>query len=72
MHSLALLDPVCCMTCAPHLLANFIYAPPKLGPGLGGVLDAARFLCSRDLAIAAAFCRGCVSMGATGANVPAS
>jgi hypothetical protein len=43
VHSAALLDPVCLMLCAPHLLSNFIYAPPQLSPvrGLGlNVLEA--------------------------------
>ena len=60
VHSLALLDPVCMMTCSPHLLRNFIYTSPRLNwqaPTLHDVMDAARYVCSRDLMVAAAFCR---------------
>lgn len=60
MHSLALLDPVCCMTCAPHLLSRFIYKPVTRFRGLDGFLDMMRFVCSRDLSIATAFCRRCI------------
>ncbi len=64
VHSLALLDPVCLMTCAPHLVANFVYRPPP-SPPLGRlptgleVLDLGRWWAARDLSIAATFCRGC-------------
>jgi hypothetical protein len=66
VHSQAQRDLACCMMWAPHLLANSIHAPQKLWPGLGGVPDATRFLCSHDLAIAAACCRGCASVLAEG------
>lgn len=48
------------MTCYPQLLHNFIYKSPALGGLLRdpmGVVDCARYLCSRDLTISAAFCR---------------
>ena len=52
----ALIDPVCFLTCYPHLLYNFVYKVPKftdvLAGGLEGVMGAARFLFSRDLIIA--------------------
>ena len=54
-----LVDPVCLMTCYPHLLANFIYKPPALaGKRLHTrLVFLARYLCSRDLTIAEVFCR---------------
>ena len=56
-----ILDPVCMMTCYPHLLANFIYKPPPLAgrPLAERAMFLARHLCSRDLVIAQAFCRRC-------------
>lgn len=50
----ALIDPVCFLTCYPHLLYNFIYKLPRLADftSLVGLLSAARFLFSRDLIIA--------------------
>ena len=52
----ALIDPVCFLTCYPHLLYNFVYKVPRLadvlGAGLEGVMGAARFIFSRDLIIA--------------------
>ena len=56
-----LIDPVCFLTCYPHLLFNFVYKVPSLveavlGAG-GGALSVARFLFSRDLTIAETFCR---------------
>jgi hypothetical protein len=57
----ALIDPVCFLTCYPHLLYNFIYKVPRawdvLTGGLEGVMGAARFLFSRDLIIAEARAR---------------
>ncbi|EIE23278.1 hypothetical protein COCSUDRAFT_47573 [Coccomyxa subellipsoidea C-169] len=60
VHSVALIDPVCFLTCYPQLLYNFVYRVPKLADVLGsitGILGAARFLFSRDLIIAETFCR---------------
>ncbi|CAL8465236.1 g4771 [Coccomyxa elongata] len=60
VHSVALIDPVCFLTCYPQLLYNFVYRVPKLADVLGsltGMLGAARFLFSRDLIIAETFCR---------------
>lgn len=51
----ALIDPVCFMTCFPHLLYNFVYKVPGwadvLSGGLEGIMGAARFIFSRDLII---------------------
>lgn len=62
---MALLDPVCLMTCAPGLLANFVYKLPEVSwrnaASAEGMMDAARAVASRDLLIAASFCRKCVS-----------
>lgn len=54
VHSLALLDPVCLMTCYPQLLYTFIYKPFELAAfgRLSGIYDVLRWLCSRDLFIA--------------------
>lgn len=56
-----LVDPVCCLTCYPHLLFNFVYKIPSMGAalagGAAGALNVARFLFSRDLTIAETFCR---------------
>ena len=54
-----IVDPVCMMTCYPHLLANFVYKPPRLAgrPLLQKVTFAARFFAARDLVIAQVFCR---------------
>ena len=56
-----LVDPVCCLTCYPHLLFNFVYKIPSmaaaLAGGAAGALNVARFLFSRDLTIAETFCR---------------
>jgi pimeloyl-ACP methyl ester carboxylesterase len=60
VHSTALLDPVCMMTCYPQLLYNFIYRKFVLSDLLSSFLaavDGVRFLCSRDLTISQAFCR---------------
>jgi hypothetical protein len=56
---MVLVDPVCMMTCSPQLLSNFIYKLPSVleTKSISGVLDFLRFLCSRDLIIAQAFCR---------------
>ena len=47
-----LVDPVCCLTCYPHLLFNFVYKIPSmtaaLAGGAAGALNVARFLFSRD------------------------
>jgi hypothetical protein len=50
----ALIDPVCFLTCYPHLLYNFVYKVPKVADllSLTGLLAAARFFFSRDLIIA--------------------
>ena len=55
-----LIDPVCFLTCYPHLLFNFVYKVPDLLAvlrGAAGALGLARFLFSRDLTIAETFCR---------------
>ncbi len=54
-----LIDPVAMLTCHPQLLATFVYKHPDVGAlgSLLGVVDSARFLFSRDLTIADAFCR---------------
>ena len=59
VHSIALLDPVCLLTCYPQLLYNFIYRTLSLNMlySPGALFDGARFLCSRDLTISQAFCR---------------
>lgn len=59
VHSVALLDPVCLLTCYPQLLYNFIYRTISLSALTSplALLDAVRFFCSRDLTIAHAFCR---------------
>ncbi|BDA49445.1 hypothetical protein COCOBI_14-0620 [Coccomyxa sp. Obi] len=60
VHSLALVDPVCFLTCYPQLLYNFVYRVPKLSDALGslaGLVATARFIFSRDLIIAETFCR---------------
>lgn len=59
VHSVALMDPVCLLTCYPQLLYNFIYKSPTLEALRSPVaaLDAARFVCSRDLTIAQTICR---------------
>lgn len=51
----ALVDPVCFLTCYPHLLYSFVYKVPKLAEvfsSAAGLFNAARFLFSRDLIIA--------------------
>ena len=55
--SQVLVDPVCMFTVWPQLLQNFIYKLPKLGGGILGLIDGARYLFSRDLIISEAFCR---------------
>mmetsp|Transcript_17579 Transcript_17579/g.52802 ORF Transcript_17579/g.52802 Transcript_17579/m.52802 type:complete len:1028 (-) Transcript_17579:267-3350(-) len=62
VHSMALLDPVCLMTCAPQLLSNFVYRLPpmrwrQLASTPDAAMDAARIVACRDLLIAASFCR---------------
>jgi pimeloyl-ACP methyl ester carboxylesterase len=60
VHSTALLDPVCMLTCYPQLLFNFIYREIVVKDLLSSILaivDGVRFLCSRDLTISQAFCR---------------
>ena len=54
-----LIDPVAMLTCHPQLLSTFVYKPLDVGTlgGLVGVVDSFRFLFSRDLTIAHAFCR---------------
>ena len=49
-----LVDPVCLMTCYPDLLQNFIYCQPNWSRLFShvGLMDALRFVCSRDLLIA--------------------
>ena len=64
VHSMALVDPVCLMTCAPQLLSNFVYRLPplrwrQLAASPDAAMDAARIVASRDLLIAASFCRRC-------------
>jgi pimeloyl-ACP methyl ester carboxylesterase len=53
--SVVLLDPVCCMTCFPKLLYNFVYqrwpTPWEVAKGGAGIKHALRFLFSRDLVI---------------------
>lgn len=60
VQSIALIDPVCLMTCYPQLLFNFIYRSFSLLTFLTSaesIIDTARFICSRDLTISQAFCR---------------
>lgn len=59
VHSACLLDPVAMLTCYPQLLHNFIYKTPTAAnfTSVFGAVDLLRFLCSRDLTIAQAFCR---------------
>ena len=60
----ALIDPVCFLTCYPHLLYSFVYKVPKLAEVLSsaaGLFNAARFLFSRDLIIAEVRATDCVS-----------
>jgi pimeloyl-ACP methyl ester carboxylesterase len=60
VQSLVLLDPVCMLTIYPQLLQNFVYKPPTMAAGTRAALaavDSARFLFSRDLVVAEAFCR---------------
>ncbi len=51
-----LIDPVCFMTCYPHLLYNFVYKVPTLAEslfqGVPGIINGARYFFSRDLTIA--------------------
>lgn len=50
-----IIDPVCMLTCCPQLLRSFVYKVPTWGPSLFtplGLMDLARFVCSRDLIIA--------------------
>ncbi len=56
---MVIVDPVCMMTCSPQLLSNFIYRIPDVrqAKSVLGAMDCLRFLCSRDLIIAQAFCR---------------
>ncbi|KAL4459101.1 hypothetical protein ABPG75_013966 [Micractinium tetrahymenae] len=59
VHSASLLDPVAMLTCYPQLLYNFIYKEPTAAnfSSVLGAMDLLRFLCSRDVTIALAFCR---------------
>ena len=59
VHSTALLDPVCMLTCYPQLLFNFIYREISMASitSVAAAVDAVRFICSRDLTISQAFCR---------------
>jgi hypothetical protein len=60
VHSVALLDPVCLLICYPQLLYNFVYrefSAAAAARSPAAAIEAARFLCSRDLTIAQAFCR---------------
>lgn len=50
-----IIDPVCMLTCCPKLLHSFVYKVPQLGAQLLtplGLMDIARYVCSRDLIIA--------------------
>ena len=50
-----IIDPVCMLTCCPQLLHAFVYKVPVWGLNLLtplGLMDIARFVCSRDLIIA--------------------
>lgn len=50
-----LVDPVCMLTCCPKLLHSFVYKVPRLNAQLLtplGLMDVARYVCSRDLIIA--------------------
>ena len=50
-----IIDPVCMLTCCPQLLHAFVYKVPVWGLNLLtplGLMDLARFVCSRDLIIA--------------------
>jgi pimeloyl-ACP methyl ester carboxylesterase len=68
VHSLALLDPVCLLTCHPQLICSFLYPELAAAAAAAGprgpppslksrALGAFRALCARDVAIAGAFCR---------------
>ncbi|DBA73278.1 hypothetical protein WJX77_005167 [Trebouxia sp. C0004] len=60
VQSLLIIDPVCMLTCCPQLLHSFVYKVPVWGLNLLtplGLMDLARFVCSRDLIIAETFCR---------------
>ena len=58
VHSVAMLDPVCLLTCYPQLLYNFIYkSSNNVFTSVAAAVDGVRFLCSRDLTISQAFCR---------------
>lgn len=63
VQSMALLDPVCLMTCAPHLLSNFIYKPPRVAwraPGWLDVLEVRKAGGSVDRFFFAGFDKGLV------------
>ena len=50
-----IIDPVCMLTCCPKLLHSFVYKVPEWGMHLLtplGLMDVARYFCSRDLIIA--------------------
>ena len=51
-----IIDPVCMLTCCPQLLHSFVYKVPEWGWNLfltpTGLMDLARYICSRDLMIA--------------------
>ncbi|CAL5226087.1 g8902 [Coccomyxa viridis] len=57
VQSLILIDAVCLLTCWPGLLQNFIHALPSCQLNGKGCLDVLRYICSRDLMVAEAFCR---------------
>ncbi|KAK9828088.1 hypothetical protein WJX81_002392 [Elliptochloris bilobata] len=59
VQAMVLIDPVAMLTCHPQLLSTFVYKPPDVGSlgSLLGVVDSFRYLFSRDLTIAHAFCR---------------
>ena len=50
-----IIDPVCMLTCCPKLLHSFVYKVPEVSLQLLtplGLMDIARYVCSRDLIIA--------------------
>jgi len=59
-----LIDPVCLMTCCPHLLHSFIYKVPtwnsKLLTTPTGFMDLLRFIFSRDLMVAEVGLHSCM------------
>lgn len=58
VHTVALLDPVCILTCYPRLLYNFIYKKLHFTNKMPVFIsDAIRYLFARDLTVSETFCR---------------